>query len=87
MDLVDAALNVAEVDTFVGQHGHDARRWHETRGGGVLNYSKHRISNACAEGFNSAIQFIKANARGFRNFTNYRARILFHCGKLDMRLG
>lgn len=54
---------------------------------GLLNYSKHRISNACAEGFNSAIQLIKANARGFRNFKNYRARILFHCGKLDMSLG
>jgi len=54
---------------------------------GLLNYSKHRISNASAEGFNSAIQLIKANARGFRNFTNYRARILFHCGKLDMSLG
>lgn len=54
---------------------------------GLLNYSRHRISNACAEGFNSAIQLIKANARGFRNFTHYRARILFHCGKLDMNLG
>ena len=54
---------------------------------GLLNYSQHRISNACAEGFNSAIQLIKANARGFRNFANYRARILFHCGKLDLRLG
>jgi transposase len=54
---------------------------------GLLNYSRHRISNACAEGYNSAIQLIKANARGFRNFANYRARILFHCGKLDMRLG
>jgi transposase len=51
---------------------------------GILNYSRHQISNACAEGFNSAIQLIKANARGFRNFDNYRARILFHCGKLDM---
>jgi transposase len=54
---------------------------------GLLSYSRHRISNACAEGFNSAIQLIKANARGFRNFDNYRARILFHCGKLEMRLG
>lgn len=54
---------------------------------GLLNYSRHRISNACAEGFNSAIQLIKANARGFRSFANYRARILFHCGKLDMSLG
>ena len=54
---------------------------------GLLNFSTHRISNACAEGFNSAIQLIKANARGFRNFTNYRARILFHCGKLDLAMG
>ena len=53
---------------------------------GLLNFSQHRISNACAEGFNSAIQLIKANARGFRNFTNYRARILFHCGKLDFAM-
>ncbi len=53
---------------------------------GLLNYSQHKISNACAEGFNSAIQLIKANARGFRNFTNYRARILFHCGKLDLAI-
>ena len=58
-------------------------RRHET---GLLNFSQHYITNACAEGFNSAIQLIKANARGFRNFTNYRARILFHCGKLDLAL-
>jgi transposase len=53
---------------------------------GLLNFSQHRVSNACAEGFNSAIQLIKANARSFRNFTNYRARILFHCGKLDFAM-
>jgi transposase len=53
---------------------------------GLFNYSRHHISNACAEGFNSAIQLIKANARGFRNFNNYRARILFYCGKLEMGL-
>ena len=53
---------------------------------GLHNFSQHRVSNACAEGFNSAIQLIKANARGFRNFTNYRARILFHCGKLDFAM-
>jgi transposase len=58
-------------------------RRHKT---GLLNFSQHKITNACAEGFNSAIQLIKANARGFRNFTNYRARILFHCGKLDLGL-
>ena len=53
---------------------------------GLLNYSQHGISNACAEGFNSAIQLIKANARRFRSFTNYQARILFHCGKLNLAM-
>lgn len=51
---------------------------------GLLNYIKHRITNASAEGFNSAIQIIKANARGFRSFKNYRMRILFFCGKLNL---
>jgi len=36
------------------------------------------------EGFNSVIQAIKADARGFANFENFRCRILFHCGKLDL---
>jgi transposase len=52
---------------------------------GLLNYTKHRITNAAADGFNSIIQTIKANARGFRNFANFRTRILFFCGKLDLR--
>ncbi len=51
---------------------------------GLLNYTKHRITNAAAEGFNSIIQTIKANARGFRCFDNFRTRILFFCGKLDL---
>jgi transposase len=51
---------------------------------GLLTYLKHRITNAVAEGLNSKIQGIKANARGFRNFGNYRISILFHCGKLNV---
>jgi transposase len=51
---------------------------------GLMNYTKHRITNAAAEGFNSIIQTIKANARGFRSFDNFRTRILFFCGKLDL---
>ena len=46
----------------------------------------HPITNALTEGFNSRIQAIKADARGFRRFANYRVRILFFCGKLDLSI-
>lgn len=51
---------------------------------GLLNWYGSMITNAVSEGFNSKIQSLKANARGFRNFENYRMTILFFCGKLDM---
>ena len=51
----------------------------------ILTWFRHRISNATSEGFNSRIQAIKSNARGFRNFENYRTRILFFCGKLSLK--
>ena len=51
---------------------------------GLLNYTRYHITNATAEGYNSVIKLIKTNARGFRSFESYRARILFHCGKLDL---
>lgn len=51
---------------------------------GIMAYLKHHITNAVTEGLNSKIQSIKANARGFRNFQNYRVAILFHCGKLEL---
>ncbi|MDP1578713.1 MAG: ISL3 family transposase [Reyranella sp.] len=50
----------------------------------LLTYFLHPITNAVSEGFNSRIQAIKADARGFRRFANYRTRILFHCGKLNL---
>jgi hypothetical protein len=45
---------------------------------------KHHITNAVTDGLHSKIQSIKSNARDFRNFRNYRIRILFFCGKLDL---
>lgn len=50
----------------------------------ILTWFEHRISNGVAEGFNSKIQGLKSAARGFRNFENYRLRILFFCGRLDL---
>jgi transposase len=51
---------------------------------GVLNYHFHHTSNATAEALNGQIQRIKANARGFRKFENFRTAILFFLGKLDI---
>jgi transposase len=50
----------------------------------LLNYHHYRLTNATAEGLNSRIQAIKADARGFRSFQNFRVRILFFLGKLDL---
>lgn len=50
----------------------------------ILTYFESYITNATSEGLNSKIQSLKANARGFRNFKNYRTTILFFCGKLDL---
>ena len=50
----------------------------------LLNYHHYRLTNATAEGLNSRIQAIKADARGFRSFHNFRTRILFFLGKLDL---
>ena len=49
---------------------------------GLLAYIRHRTSNGTAEGLNSQVQLIKANARGYRKFDNFRVAILFFLGKL-----
>jgi transposase len=49
----------------------------------LLNFTLYPITNAGTEGFNSKVQSLKADARGFRYFLNYRIRILFFCGRLD----
>lgn len=50
----------------------------------LLNWCEHHLTNAVSEGINSRIQSIKSAARGFRYFENYRIRILFFCGKLEL---
>lgn len=52
---------------------------------GLETYFTHWITNAVSEGINSRIQTLKSAARGFRSFPNYRIRILFFCGKLDLK--
>lgn len=51
---------------------------------GLVNYVLHPITNSIAENLNGKIQLLKATARGFRAFENYRTNILFYHGKLDL---
>ncbi len=51
---------------------------------GLLTYFRHEITNAVTEALNGSIQSLKSAARGFRSFENYRTRILFFLGRLDL---
>ncbi|MGH9577248.1 MAG: ISL3 family transposase, partial [Terriglobales bacterium] len=50
----------------------------------LLTDLKHHMTNAVTAGLNSQVQSRTAAARGFRSFRNYRLRILFFCGKLNL---
>jgi len=50
----------------------------------ILAYTKHRLTNAVAEGFNNKIQQIKQMAYGFRNIEHFKIAIYFYCGGLDL---
>jgi len=50
----------------------------------IVTYLQHRITNAASESINSKIQWVKYTARGFRNKTNFKTAIYFHCGGLDL---
>lgn len=56
---------------------------HQLHSDGLLSYFRHGITNAKSDGFSSRIQVIKSQVGGFRVFENYRARILFYCGRLN----
>lgn len=51
---------------------------------GLLAYVKHKVTNASAEGINSLIQQVNSNAKGFRQFDNFRIAVLFFLGKLEL---
>jgi transposase len=50
----------------------------------ILEYFKHRLTNAFAEGMNSLIQAAKRKARGFRTFYGYRTMIYLAVGRLHL---
>lgn len=50
-------------------------KWREE----ILNYFKTRITNARTEGYNRKAKLIQRNAYGYKNFQNYRLKILYSC--------
>lgn len=62
----------------------DKARMIQRRFENIVTYLKHRITNAVSESINSKIQWVKYTARGFRNKTNFKTAIYFHCGGLDL---
>ena len=51
-------------------------KWKEEIGR-MLRFSR---SNGITEGFHTKMEMISRRAFGFRNFSNYRLRVLAHCG-------
>jgi len=50
----------------------------------ILNYFRHRITNALSESLNAQIEKVKRLAQGYRNRDNLRIAIYFHCAGLDL---
>lgn len=47
---------------------------------GIVNYFKHKITNAASEGFNTKINVIKRRAYGFRDIEYFMLKIIQLCG-------
>ena len=64
----------------------DAAKTIKNHWDGVINWKKSLITNAVLEGLNSVIQAIKAKARGFRTFKNFKIIAYLATGKLKFEL-
>jgi len=61
--------------------GRTLHNWSER----ICNYHHAKISNGPTEALNNLIKRIKRIGFGFRNFTNYRIRVLLYAGKPNWR--
>lgn len=53
---------------------------------GITAFMETRVTNGRMIAINGLIQLAKRLARGFRNFTNFRATIYLKAGKLSLNL-
>jgi transposase len=80
-ELIDHAALPA-MPPEIGKLGRTLKRW-STK---ITNYHLARMSNAPTEALNNLIKRIKRIGYGFRNFDNYRIRVLLYAGKPNWRI-
>ncbi len=61
----------------VAKLGRTLRSWREEL---LAYFDTGGVSNGPTEAINLVIEKLRRNAHGFRNFANYRLRLLLHCG-------
>jgi transposase len=61
-----------------------ARTLTEWRAPICARYDNDRITNAAVEAINTLIKRVKRSGHGYRNFGNYRLRLLTACGKIQI---
>jgi transposase len=54
--------------------------WGASRGPWLAFHATDACSNGSTEAINLLIKKVKRVGHGFRNFANYRLRLLLHCG-------
>ena len=60
------------MDTYSFWYRRTLMKWKEE----ILNYFKTKLTNARTEGFNNLAKLYQKRAFGYKNFENYRLRLL-----------
>ena len=81
LNIIDQCIKKSMPDELQ-QLGRTLKYWKDK----LINYHKAKLSNAATEGLNNLIKRIKRVGFGFRNFTNYRIRVLLYAGKPNWRV-
>ncbi len=80
--LLAAELQDQSCSPELNQLGRTLRTWHSQ----IVAWHHARVSNGPTESANNLIKRVKRVAFGFRNFRNYRTRILLYAGKPNWNL-
>ncbi len=78
-----AGLEAGDVDQQIARTwiaARDLRRIYRSREEFLAYFDTGGVSNGLTEAINLLIEKIKRAGHGFRNFDNYRLRLLLHCG-------